>query len=188
MIDDFGVISASRTFKGYSEEHRMIKLNGFISLSEGKTISGIFSIDWTETFEGIKIPHRKQDCLDCDNGKICSDRVKKSIMNCFICEIERPGKLCLDLISQKKTYSTDINILKRKPPNEYHQMLPYYVGEYEPKQKKLILKLQEKFLWKKIIKWLLNDVLRGFIMWWRAKRTQNMKVFLKKKRNIWKQT
>ena len=55
-------------------------------------------------------------------------------MNCFNCEMERACKTCLDLISQKKTYSTDINMLKRKPPNENHQMLPYYEGEFEPKQ------------------------------------------------------
>ena len=30
VIDDFGIISAKRTFKGYSEEHRMIKLNEYI--------------------------------------------------------------------------------------------------------------------------------------------------------------
>ena len=47
--------------------------------------------------------------------------------------MERSCKRCLDLISQKKTYSTDINTLKRKPPNEKHQMLPYYEGVYEPK-------------------------------------------------------
>ena len=57
VIDDFGIISANRTFKGYSEEHRMIKLDEYISLAEGKTVSGRFSIDWTKTFEGIKIPH-----------------------------------------------------------------------------------------------------------------------------------
>ena len=73
VIDDFGIISAKRTFKGYSEEHRMLKLDEYISLSEGKTVSGRFSIDWTKTFEGIKIPHRKQDCSECDNTKICSD-------------------------------------------------------------------------------------------------------------------
>ena len=55
-------------------------------------------------------------------------------MNCFNCEMERSCKSCLDLISQKKTYSTDINMLKRKPPNEKYQMLPHYVGKYEPKQ------------------------------------------------------
>ena len=69
VIDDFGVISAKRTFKRYSEEHRMVKLDEFISLSEGNNISGKFSIDWTKTFEGIEIPRRKQDCLECDNGK-----------------------------------------------------------------------------------------------------------------------
>ena len=67
MVDDFGVISAKRTFKVYSEEHRKIKLNEYISLSEGKPVSGRFSIDWTKTVEGIKIPHRKQHCSDCDN-------------------------------------------------------------------------------------------------------------------------
>ena len=112
----------------------MIKLDEYISLSEGKTVSGRFSIDWTKTFEGIKIPHRKQDCSDCDNTKSCDDCFIKPKMNCFNCEMEKACKPCLDLISQKKTYSTDINTLKRKPPNQYHQMLPHYVGKYEPKQ------------------------------------------------------
>ena len=70
VIDDFGVISAKRTFIGYSEEHRMINPDEYKSLSEGKTVSGRLSIDWTKTFEGIKIPHRKQDCSDGDNQKI----------------------------------------------------------------------------------------------------------------------
>ena len=75
VIGDFGVISAQRNFEGYSEEHRMIKLNEQISLSEGNTISGRISIDCTKTFEGTKIPHRKQGCLVCNDGKICSDCV-----------------------------------------------------------------------------------------------------------------
>ena len=134
VIDDFGIISAKRTFKGYSEEHRMIKLNEYRSLSEGKTVSGRFSIDRPKTFEGIKIPHRKQDCSECDNRKICSDCVIKPKMNCFNFEMEKSCESCLDLISQKKSYSTDINLLKRKPPNQYHRMLPHYVDKYEPKQ------------------------------------------------------
>ena len=134
VIDDFGIISAKRTFKGYSEEHRIINLEEYISLSEGKTVSGRFSVDWTKTFEGIKIPHRKLDCSYCDNRKICNDCVIKPKKNCFNCEMERSCKSCLDIISQKKTYSTDINMLKRKPPNEQHQMLPYYEGVYEPKR------------------------------------------------------
>ena len=157
VIDDFGIISAKRTFKGYSEEHRMIKLNEYISLSEGKTVSGRFSIDWTKTFEGIKIPHRKQDCVECDNRRKCGDCVIKPKMKCFNCEMEKSCKNCLDLISQKKTYSTDINMLKRKPPNEYHQMLHHYVGKYEPKQnnidfgsaKDILMKEDEKMVVKR---------------------------------------
>ena len=112
----------------------MIKLDEYMSISEGKTVSGRFSIDWTKTFEGIKLPHRKQDCPDCDNRRKCSDCVIKPKLNCFNCEMQRACKSCLDLISQKKTYSTDNNMLKRKPPNEKHQMLPCYVGKYDPKQ------------------------------------------------------
>ena len=112
----------------------MIKLNEYISLSEGRTVSGRFSIDWTKTFEGIRIPQRYEECSDSDIGKICSDCAIKPKMNCFNCEMERTCKTCLDLISQKKTYSTDIDMLKRKSPNEYHQMLPHCAGKYEPKQ------------------------------------------------------
>ena len=148
VIDDFGVISAKRTFKGYSEEHRLIKLEEYISLSEGKTVSGRFSIDWTKTFEGIKIPHRKQDCSDCDNTKFCNDCVIKPKMNCFNCEMEKACKPCLDLISQKKTYSTDINMLKRKPPNEQHPMLPHYEGEYKPKQNNIDFESAKNILMK----------------------------------------
>ena len=53
----------------------MTELNEYSSLSEGKTVSGRFSTDWAKTFGGIKTPHRKQDVLDCDNGKNCSDCV-----------------------------------------------------------------------------------------------------------------
>ena len=62
-----------------------------------KTVSGRFSIDWTKTIERIKIPHRKQDCSDCDNGKICSDCDIKRKTNFLNCEMERTCKSCLDL-------------------------------------------------------------------------------------------
>ena len=76
-----------RTFIGYSEEHRLIKLNEFISLSEGKTFSGSFPIDWTKIFERNKIPHRKKGCFYCDNTKFCSNCVKGPKLNYFDCEV-----------------------------------------------------------------------------------------------------
>ena len=72
-MEDFCAFSALGTSKVYSEEHRKIKLIEFISLSDGKTFFGRFSLDWTETFEELKIPHRKQICLDCDNENDCKN-------------------------------------------------------------------------------------------------------------------
>ena len=88
-MDDFGVISAKRTFKGYREEHRKINMNELISQSERKTISGRFTIDWTKSFEGIKIPHRKQDCLDCKNELMYGEDSVKRNRNCFNCEMRK---------------------------------------------------------------------------------------------------
>ena len=45
VIEEFAVIAAKKTLKGYGEEHRMIKLEEFIYLSVRKTVSGRFSID-----------------------------------------------------------------------------------------------------------------------------------------------
>ena len=102
----------------------MIKLKECISLSERKTVSGRFSVGRTKTFERKKTPYRKPDCLDCDNGKLCSDYVVKPKMKCSNCEMSTACKLCLDMVSQNITYSTDFNSLKRQPPNEKHQVLP----------------------------------------------------------------
>ena len=126
----------------------MMKLDEYISLSEGKTRSGRFSIDWTKTFEGIKIPRRKHDCSHCDNGKFCRDCAIKRKLNCFNCEMERACKTCFDLISQNKTYSTDINMLKRQPTNEKHEMLPHYKGVYEHKQNNIDFESAREILMK----------------------------------------
>ena len=62
--------------------------------------------------------------------------------------MERACELCLNLISQKKIYSSDINMLKRKPPNEYHQVLPRYKGKYEPKQNNIDFESAKEILMK----------------------------------------
>ena len=46
----------------------------------------------------------------------------------------RTFKTCSYLISQKQTYSIDINMLKIKPANENYQMLPDYEGQHQPRQ------------------------------------------------------
>ena len=73
-----------------------------MSLSEGKTVSGRFPLDWTKTFKGIKKSQRKPNCLDSDDGKICTDSIKNPEKNCFNCEVAKACKSCLDLVGQKK--------------------------------------------------------------------------------------
>ena len=96
-------------------------------------------IYWTETIEGIKIPHGKQKYPDCDNGKIFSDCVIKPENDCSNCGMQRACTRCLDQIGEMKTYSTSFNMLKRNPGNDYHQMLSYCEGEYERRQKMIRL-------------------------------------------------
>ena len=145
VIDAFGVISAKRTFKGYSEEHWMTKLDKHILLSERKTVSGRFSIDWTKTFKGIKIPHRKQDCSDCDNGKTCSDCVITPKMKYFDCEMEKICKPCVDLLSQKKHTLLILTRLKENLQTNIIKCFLKMEAYTNPNKIKLILNLQEKF-------------------------------------------
>ena len=84
--------------------------------------------------------------MECKNELICSTCVKKRKINCFICEVERPCSKCLDLITQKKKYATDFNMLKRKPANECYQMLPFYIDEYERKKNKIDFETTEEVL------------------------------------------
>ena len=65
---------------------------------------------------------------------MCGEKVVKLKKNRFNWEVKRTCETSVDQTSQKKTYSTDINNIKKEPANEYYQMLPFYIGEYAPKQ------------------------------------------------------
>ena len=87
-------------------------------------------------------------------------------MNCFNCEMERACKTCLDLISQKKKFSIDITMLRRKPPNEKHQMLPYYEGKYIHRQdnidfesaREVLMEVDKKMVEKRRIEMIYNAI------------------------------
>ena len=55
-------------------------------------------------------------------------------------------------------------MLKRKPANEYYQMLTYHIGQYEPKQNNIDFKSANDVLWEADKKWLRKDDLRGYRM------------------------
>ena len=56
-------------------------------------------------------------------------------LNCFDGELSRSCDKCFKRITQIKYYSTEINKLKRLPPNKNCYMLPHYTGEEKEEKK-----------------------------------------------------
>ena len=61
----------------------------------------------------------------------------------------------------KKTYSTDINMVKRKPANENYQMLPFYESVFEPRQNNIDFESAREILLKKDYKMVLKRRFEG---------------------------
>ena len=72
VIDDFGIISAKTTFKGYSEEHRMIQLEEYISLSEGK----LYQVD----FQLIGLKYLKEEKYLIENKIVQNVIIEKFVV------------------------------------------------------------------------------------------------------------
>ena len=102
--------------------------------------------------------------LEYNSELICGSFVEKRKMNCFNCEMETDCKSCLDLIGQKKTYSTDNKMLKRKLANERYQMLPWFVGEYCSGQDTIHFESAKKNLVKTVETWLEVDDFRRHML------------------------
>ena len=78
---------------------------------------------------------------------MCGKCFVKDRMNCFKSEIKRACIRCKNLI-YKKTFCTDINMLKRQRHNGKHQVFPHYIGEYEPEQNSVDFESTREFYWK----------------------------------------
>ena len=74
---------------------------------------------WKRELAGIKISHRKLNCENCDEIKLCGSCVIKPEINCFKWEISKSCEVCLSKSTRFAEYSVDINKLKRKPENEF---------------------------------------------------------------------
>ena len=126
VIDENGKLSQKTTFKGFNQNINNITFKDFLDLEQGKTIKNISKLKWKRELAGIKIPHRKVGCENCDESKKCVGCVIKPEMNCFNCEISKSCQNCLSKISRITEYSVEINKLKRLAENEFGHMLPYY--------------------------------------------------------------
>ena len=129
VIDENGILSQKVTFKGLNQDIRNITFRGFLNLEQGKTLKSISKLKWKRELAGIKIPHRKVGCENCDASKKCVGCEIKPEMNCFISEISKSCQDCSSKITRLEEYSVEINKLKRQPENEFGHMLPYYETE-----------------------------------------------------------
>ena len=118
IINECGVLSQKSTFKGFNQNINNITFIDFLDLEQGKTLKNVSKLKWKRELGGIKIPHPKVCCENCDESKKCVDCEIKPEMNCFNCEISKSCHDCLSKIPRMAKYSVEINKLKRKPENE----------------------------------------------------------------------
>ena len=128
-MDENGIFSQKTIFKGYDQKMVRLNFKNFIDLEEAATFSGKTKLNWEKDVYGARIPHRKQNCLDCDNYRICEDCEIKPKTNCLECEVYISCKICVRKITQTNYCSTQIIISERLPENEFGFMLPHYKRE-----------------------------------------------------------
>jgi hypothetical protein len=113
VLYDIGILTEKKTFKGYNKDS--LKSEEFFKLSAGETITKDFKTSWKRSFEdGVNKNEFKKD----DEGK----RIK-----------DENGEYEKNL--QEKSFSANINELKRRRPNNNGDMLPYWLSKiYKPSE------------------------------------------------------
>ena len=107
-IDDYGIIKEHKTFKGFNDSKQLLDRSQYFKMIEGEKISAMLPRSWNKSFDsGIIIPTKMRFCIECDDNKMC---VK-----------------CKNQVNEKKEFEANLNLLKRKAPNELGYMLPYYI-------------------------------------------------------------
>ena len=107
-IDDYGIIQEHKTFKGFNDSKRLIDRSQYFKMIEGKKLSAILPKIWRKSFDsGIIIPTKMRFCKECNDKKLCNK--------------------CNNQINENEEIETNLNELKRHPPNEFGHMLPYYI-------------------------------------------------------------
>ena len=106
-IDDYGIIQEHKTFKGFNDRERLLDRSQYFNMKEGKKLSAMLPRFWEKSFDsGIKIPSKMRFCIKCNDKKLCV--------------------VCNNQINENKKFEANLNELKRRPPNNFGHMLPYY--------------------------------------------------------------
>ena len=104
-INKDGAIGEHKTFKGFTNVSDNLDRKEYFKMFDGDKLIAKVSLSWKNSFSmGVVIPHKMRNCSKCTKNIICDK-----------------------LVNQKKEFSTNLNELKRLPPNEFGHMLPKYV-------------------------------------------------------------
>ena len=96
-IDDYGIIQQHMTSKGF-DRYDMLKV---------KKITAMLPRSWKKSFNnGIIIPLKMKQYNACKDGILCTT--------------------CNNRINKNKEFEGTLDLLKRKSPNKFGYMLPYY--------------------------------------------------------------
>ena len=106
-IDDFGIIQQQMTFKGFNDSKRLLDRSQYFDKLDGNKITAMLPRSWKKPFNnGIVIPTKMRHCNACEDGILCVT--------------------CNNQINENKEFEANLNLLKRKTPNDFGYMLPYY--------------------------------------------------------------
>ena len=107
-IDEYGIIQEHKTVKGFNDSKRLLDRSQYFEMIEGEKKLAMLPRSWKKSFDnGIIIPKKMRFCKECNDNKMC---VK-----------------CNNQVNEKKEFEANLNLLKRKAPNELGCMLPYYI-------------------------------------------------------------
>ena len=106
-IDDYGIIQEHKTFEGFDDSRWLLDRSQYFKMIDGKKISALLPKSWKNSFDsGIIIPTKMRFCNE-----------YKDVILCITCNTQ---------INENKEFEANLNLLKRKAPNEFGYMLPNY--------------------------------------------------------------
>ena len=95
-------------FKGVNDSKRLLDPSQYFDMLESKKIKAILRRSLKKSFNKvIIIPTKKRRCNECKDGMLCTT--------------------CINQVIENKDFEANLNLLKRKTPNEFGHMLPYYI-------------------------------------------------------------
>ena len=95
------------TFKGFDDSKRLLDRSQYFDMLNGKKITAMLPRSWKKSFNnGVIIPTKIGQCNEC----------KDEILYVT----------CNNRITENKEFEATLNLLKRKAPNEFGYMHPYY--------------------------------------------------------------